>query len=197
VTDIAINPFNHNEVWVTFAENQANNVWRTTDGGTTWEQRTGAAPYDLPSLQVNTIRVHPNNQDWIYIGTDLGVFASEDKGASWSVTPRYSSVGHEGPVNTEVSELFWQGQFLIAATHGRGMYRAAPLTTIYVDMNAPSGGNGTFALPYQTVTQAVNNQGPGSNISIMAGSYNETGTVLFTRKCYVSITNNTGVVIIY
>jgi hypothetical protein len=151
----------------------------------------------LPSLQVNTIRVHPNNQDWIYIGTDLGVFASEDKGASWSVTPRYSSVGHEGPVNTEVSELFWQGQFLIAATHGRGMYRAAPLTTIYVDMNAPSGGNGTFALPYQTVTQAVNNQGPGSNISIMAGSYNETGTVLFTRKCYVSITNNTGVVIIY
>lgn len=197
VTDIAINPFNHNEVWVTFGGNHSDCVWRTTNGGTSWEERTGTAPYDLPAVQVNSIRVHPNNQNWIYIGTDLGVLASEDKGANWCVLPRYPGVGHEGPVNTEVSELFWQGEFLIAATHGRGMYRAAPLTTIYVDLNAAAGGNGTYAAPYQTVTQAVNNQGPGSNISIAAGSYNESGTVLFTRKCYVYITNSTGTVIIY
>jgi photosystem II stability/assembly factor-like uncharacterized protein len=196
VTDIAIDPLNPNEVWVTFNGPNSDNVWMTTDGGATWQPRNGTAPNDLPALQVNTIRVHPVNDNWIYIGTDLGVFASGDKGATWSVMPRYPGVGHEGPVNTEVSELFWQGEFLIAATHGRGMFRAAPLATIYVDLNAAPGGNGTLAAPYKTVTEAVANQGPGSTISIKSGTYNEAGTVLFSKKCVVVITNSPGGVVI-
>ena len=40
-------------------------------------------------------------------------------GAHWRVTPRYT--GNEGPCNVEVDELFWQGYYLIAATHGRGI----------------------------------------------------------------------------
>ena len=30
------------------------------------------------------MRFHPLNTDWVYIGTDLGVFASEDLGLTWS-----------------------------------------------------------------------------------------------------------------
>ena len=197
VTDIAINHLNHNEVFVTFGGYQLNSVWFTSNSGASWEQRTGTAPDNLPALQVNTVRFHYATGNWVYIGTDLGVFASENKGISWSLEPRYTLVGHEGPVNTEVSELFWQGDNLIAATHGRGMYRATPRVNLYVDWSAPSGGNGSFSQPYQTVTQGVNNAGPGTNIWIKAGNYNETGQVLFNKRGMVRVTNNTGTVVIY
>ena len=109
---------------------QTDTVWRTTNGGTTWSQRTGSGENALPAIQVNTIRIHPSNRNWIYVDTDLGVYASEDKGASWSRTPRRGD--HEGPANTETAELFWQGDTLVAATHGRGMYRTRPLSIVYV-----------------------------------------------------------------
>ena len=88
VTDIAINPSNHDEVYVTIGGYQTDTVWRTTDAGSTWSQRTGSGNNALPAIQVNTIRIHPSNRNWIYVGTDLGVYASQDKGASWSRTPR-------------------------------------------------------------------------------------------------------------
>ena len=41
----------------------------------------------------------------------------EDGGSrTWSPT-------NEGPANVSVDELFWSGTALLAATHGRGMYR--------------------------------------------------------------------------
>ncbi|MFZ4708056.1 MAG: WD40/YVTN/BNR-like repeat-containing protein, partial [Bacteroidales bacterium] len=123
VTDICINPNNSQEVYVTFGGYNADNVWFTSDGGSSWVNRSGSVPNDLPVIQVNSIKVHQRNSNWVYIGTDIGVFASEDKGQNWAVDPRYS-VGNEIPSNVEVDELFWQGtDYLIAATHGRGMYR--------------------------------------------------------------------------
>jgi hypothetical protein len=45
----------------------------------------------------------------------VGVFASENAGAAWSPT-------NEGPANVSVEDLFWMGEKLICATHGRGMF---------------------------------------------------------------------------
>lgn len=190
VTDIAINPNNNNQVFVTFGGYEANNVWFTNDGGSNWVNRSGTAPNNLPSIQVNTVRFHPSNGNWVYIGTDLGAFASEDQGQTWSVDPRYPTQGHEFPANTEIAELFWQGNtYLIAATHGRGMYRAQPMTIIYVDKLAAAGGNGTASAPYQTVTQAVNAAGPGTVISIKSNTYDEPNPLLFYKRGRVITTN--------
>jgi len=41
-------------------------------------------------------------------------------GASWKLP-------HDGPTNTSVDELFWVNYTLMAATHGRGMYKIAVL----------------------------------------------------------------------
>ena len=192
VTDIAINPINSNEVYVTFGEYQADNVWFTSDGGTNWFNRSGTAPNDLPALQVNTVRVHPRNSNYIYIGTDLGVFASEDKGLNWAIEPRYPGQNNELPANVAVSELFWQGDdYLIAATHGRGMYRANPISTIYVDKNASPGGNGSKLTPYQTVTEAVNAATPGSAISIKSNTYDEPAMLITTSGIIVTTNGST------
>ncbi len=45
----------------------------------------------------------------------MGVFASEDGGATWSAT-------NEGPTSCSVEDLFWHGETLICVTHGRGMF---------------------------------------------------------------------------
>jgi hypothetical protein len=179
VTDIAINPKNSNEVFVTFGGYELNDVWYTGDAGDTWEQRTGTAPYDLPAIQVNTIRFHPGNSDWVYIGTDLGIFASEDRGLNWNKTPRHGD--HDGPANVEVAELFWQADHLIAATHGRGMYRCRPLDIIYVDKSTPQSGNGSLLYPFKTVTEAENAAGPGSQIMVYGNTYDEGGLIFYKR----------------
>ena len=108
------------------------------------------------------------------------MLASEDKGLTWNITPRFA--GNEGPVNVAVDELFWQGtQYLIAATHGRGMFRARILQTVYVDINNTGFQDGTLQFPYRTVQQAIQTAGTGSNISIRTGTYSE-APLTFSRR---------------
>ena len=120
VTRIAVNPSDPNTVWVTFSGFALNNVWRTTDGGTTWAPVSGAAPAQLPALPVNSIVLDPTSAGRVFLGTDLGVFVSDDDGATWTTS-------NVGPANTVVDQIFTatlgDSLYLVAATHGRGMYR--------------------------------------------------------------------------
>jgi hypothetical protein len=127
----------------------------------------------LPVGPVNTVSFHPQNPEWIYVGTDVGVFATEDGGLNWSRTTGYP--GSEGPVNTAVMDLFWAGEFLYAATFGRGMWVTRPLVSIWVDAaNAGSPGqDGSQANPYQSVNQAEQAAGHGTDRFIQAGTYDE------------------------
>ena len=180
ITDIAINPSNNAEVVVTLGGYLNNSVWLTTNGGLNWTQRTGSGAKALPAVQVNTVRYHPLNTNWIYVGTDLGVFASEDKGVTWNITPRFA--GNDGPVNVEVDELFWQGtDYLIAATHGRGMFRARPRVAVYVDGANPNPGDGTAGNPYRLVRDGISAQGNGTPLFIKSGTYQQ-GSVVFDRR---------------
>src|SRR5262249_15463566 len=58
-------------------------VWRTTDlngSPPTWT----AINTDLPDVPVNAMVVDPVDTTHLYIGTDVGVYASTDSGATWS-----------------------------------------------------------------------------------------------------------------
>ncbi len=189
VTDIAINPFDGNEVFVTFGGYNSDEVWRTVDFGTSWSQRTGSGDNALPALQVNTVRFHPLNPNWVYIGTDLGVFASEDKGLNWNVTSLYGI--NEGPANVEVDELFWQGsEYLIAATHGRGMFRTRILSNVYVDINNNGFQDGTQQYPYHQIQDAINTAGIGSSIIINPGDYVQPPLTFYKRGKVIAPAGN-------
>lgn len=123
VTRLTIDPANTRKIYVTFGGFSADNVWRTTDGGATWTDITGSGLTRLPDVPVRSLVINPNNSNWLYVGTEVGIFASEDGGATWGVP-------HDGPANVSVDELFWlDSNTLIAATHGRGLYKAV-LNTI-------------------------------------------------------------------
>ena len=101
-------------MFATFGGYVTDNVWVSRDLGRTWSN-LGAA---LPAAPVRSVSVHPRHADWIYIGSEVGVFASEDGGATWSPT-------NEGPANVAVEDLIWSGTTLICATHGRGAFTIA------------------------------------------------------------------------
>ncbi len=110
-TRIVVEPSNANVVYVTFGGYAVSNVWKTLDGGATFVD-LGAS---LPEAPVYSLAIHPVNPDYLYLGTEVGVFASADGGATWSPT-------NEGPTNCSATELFWMNRKLVAATHGRGLF---------------------------------------------------------------------------
>ena len=73
----------------------------------------------LPAAPVRDIDINPSNPNWLYAATEVGIFTSEDMGATWQVP-------QNGPANVSVDELTWVGTTLVAATHGRGIYQATP-----------------------------------------------------------------------
>jgi hypothetical protein len=113
-TSLVVDSNNVNNVYATFGGYSSGNVYQSTDGGTTWAN-IGAA---LPSAPANSIVISPTNSNFIYVGMNVGVFASADGGATWSS-------GNLGSANVAVDQLFWMNNTLVAATHGRGLFKAA------------------------------------------------------------------------
>jgi photosystem II stability/assembly factor-like uncharacterized protein len=111
-TCITIDPADADRVYVAFGGYQAGNLWVTTDTGVTWSDLGGT----LPAAPIRAVAVHPRDGRLVYVGCEVGVFASEDAGATWSPT-------NEGPTNCSVDDLFWMSETLVCVTHGRGMFR--------------------------------------------------------------------------
>lgn len=108
---LRIDPDDHDIVYASFGGYQSGNLWRTTDGGQSWADLSAG----LPDAPVRDVALHPQRSSWVYAATEVGLFASEDSGATWSPA-------NEGPANVACSDLFWQGCRLICVTHGRGMF---------------------------------------------------------------------------
>ncbi|MBP7688710.1 MAG: proprotein convertase P-domain-containing protein [Thermoflexales bacterium] len=147
VTRITIDPANTQKVYVTFGGFSADNVWRTTNGGATWSDITGSGLTGLPDVPVRSLVINPNNSNWLYVGTEVGIFASDDGGTTWTVP-------QDGPANVSVDELFWlNSKTLIAATHGRGLYKAVLDTVLSGNATASEviGNNNGVIDPGETV----------------------------------------------
>lgn len=111
-TCITVDPSDPDTVYVAFGGYLSDNVWVTRDGGVDWSPPSSG----LPTAPVRAVAIHPRRRDRIYLGTEVGVFASEDDGAHWSPA-------NDGPANVSVDQLLWMGETLTAVTHGRGMFR--------------------------------------------------------------------------
>ena len=187
IMDIAIHPRNSNLVAVVIGGYRNDQIWMTEDAGGTWTDISN----DLPTVHINSVLWHPVNENFIYIGSDLGVYASENKGQNWNVDPLY--IGHsDGPANTQVSELFWQGDgtndfpyYLCAATSGRGLWRSSDLFTqdFYVDKNYFGIERGTVNQPFNTFREAYDEAIVGSTIYFLSsGDHNEFPPAFTIRK---------------
>lgn len=71
---------------VLFAASLGGGIWKSSDGGASWQSSGGDF---LPSLNVQSLAVDPNNANTIYAGTGggQGVFKSTDGGGNWAQLP--------------------------------------------------------------------------------------------------------------
>ncbi len=126
VADIATDNSNPNRAVVVYSGFDANtpttpgHVFRTTDRGVTWTNISG----NLPDVPVTTVALDPNDATHLWIGSDIGVFQTTDGGATWL---RLS----KGMPQVAVFMLRYHNATgnLIAATHGRSVYRWRTYTT--------------------------------------------------------------------
>ena len=124
VTGIATHPADPQTAYVTFAAPGHPKVIRTTSLGASWDNLTGTfedgasfSSNGFPDVATYCMLVMPFDPDVLWAGTEIGIFVSEDGGASWA------PMGSSFP-----SVAVWQlsvvdGQ-VVAATHGRGVWTA-------------------------------------------------------------------------
>ena len=83
-------------IYATYGNFGGAHVFRSADGGATWQSLDGAGETALPDIPVHSIVVDPDDRSRLYLGTDVGVFVSVDGGQRWLV----EETGF-GPVVTE------------------------------------------------------------------------------------------------
>src|SRR5262249_30440716 len=120
VTGIALDPADQRRAFVTYSgfntstPGTQGHVFMTDDQGATWRDISG----NLPDTPVNSIAIDPVFTGTLFIGTDLGVFQTLDGGATWI------RLGNGMPkVATFVTRYHAATRSIVAATHGRGVYR--------------------------------------------------------------------------
>src|SRR5260370_4243532 len=134
-----IDPNNSNTAYVTFDNYglpPGQHVWKTTN-------LNGAPPIwmasgnGIPDVPTNSIVVDPMNSNFVYAATDIGVYYSNDGGATWNP---YGI----GLPRVAVFDIAIQSpnRVLRTATHGRGLWEIAtaplPSTTTAASSQNPS-----------------------------------------------------------
>ena len=103
----------------------AGKIWKSTNGGAGWTDHTG----DLPNVPVNDLVIDGDNPGTLLAATDLGVFRSDDDGATW-----YGfSIGLPTVASIEFTYEPTSGA-LHLGTHGRSLWewQAASETPVAV-----------------------------------------------------------------
>ncbi len=132
ITSVYVHPDSANVVLVTFSGFGAGKVYRSSNGGTTWNNISG----NLPDTPTNDVLIyHPGVATSTYLAaTDVGVFVSDDYGASW--TELANGLPNTVAIHLDYNELTNK---IRVGTHGRGVYETdlslPTLTTVI-----PNGG---------------------------------------------------------
>ena len=95
-------------------------IYRTHDGGKTWESIVHGLPAGAP---VDTVREDPFRQGLLFAGTEGGVWISFDDGDHWQ------SLQLNLP-HTSIRDLWIHDHDLIAATHGRSFWILDDITPL-------------------------------------------------------------------
>jgi len=123
ISGIATHPFEDSTAYLLFSFPGEPKVLRTKNLGQTWEDLSGfvgntSSSNGFPDVVVHSLLVLPNDPSTIWVGTDIGLFESNDNGATW----HYADNGIPA---VSVYDMFVQDNQVVVATHGRGIWSAA------------------------------------------------------------------------
>src|SRR2546428_13021594 len=106
-----------------YAGSVGGGVWKTTDGGNSWNPLTDL----LPSIGISTLAMDPQNPDTLYAGTGewytnsqrgdsirgAGIFKTDDAGATWTALPA-----------TTTSSFYYTNKIVVSPNNSQHIYHA-------------------------------------------------------------------------
>lgn len=116
VSSIAVDPIDPDIAYVTYSNYGVEHVHHTLNGGQSWNSLDGIDYDGVPDIPVHWISVRSCRPQELYVGTELGIFASDDSGTTWQPF-------NDGLAHTVVESLdFKTSNELVAFSHGRGVF---------------------------------------------------------------------------
>lgn len=112
VSSIEIDPFNSEVIYVGLKRSSDDAIWKSTDGGTTWEKKTTGIPVSTyPFQNCRSIKVNPLNPNSLYAAINSeGIFKSIDGGNNWTFLLSLNT--------QEIEILGWDTTIVLAAIGG-------------------------------------------------------------------------------
>ena len=95
-------------------------IYRTRDGGKSWQKITNGLP---ASVYMQTVKEDPQRRGLLFAGTELAVFVSFDDGDNWQTLQLNLPA-------VSMRDLVIHGDDLIVATHGRGFWVLDDITAL-------------------------------------------------------------------
>lgn len=108
-----------NRAYALFSSQGRPKILKTEDLGQTWADISGfesGIQTGFPDVAVHSILEMPFNKDIIWAGTDIGLFETEDGGASWSIVSDIPAVA--------IYDMKIVNDQVVIATYGRGVWSA-------------------------------------------------------------------------
>lgn len=114
VMDISFDPAHSNLVYAVLSGFGKGHVFKSVNSGLDWLNIDNG----LPDVPTNCIAINPKNTDQIYIGTDLGVYASYNGGNTWE------HFMNGLPTAVMAMSISITDNVMKVATHGNGVYES-------------------------------------------------------------------------
>ncbi|MFC2134576.1 T9SS type A sorting domain-containing protein [Bacteroidota bacterium] len=176
---IATHPTDPNTAYMMFSAAGTPKILETNDLGQTWIDITGfsgiagalnkSAGFNestngFPDVATFSLIVMPYDTDIIWVGTEIGLFISEDGGTSWNIADN-------GIPRVGIFQMFIQDGQVVVSTYGRGIWT----------VELPELTN--YELPSPTLSPRLNQvvQAPTGDVVIsidLRSSYDETEVYL-------------------
>ncbi len=142
-------------------------LYVTTDYGKSWKKIVTGIPVNAFT---RVIRQDPNRENFLYVGTETGIYFSKDGGKGWK------SLQFNLPV-TPIHDLVVHENDLVVGTHGRSFWILDDLTLLYQVMEMVSGEPVFLFKPRKTVRfrgwyrEKVVNAGRSLPVGVMVNYY--------------------------
>ncbi len=133
VYQVGVSPFDAGTAYVTYDAHELDNpkpfVYKTSDYGKTWTSISDGLP---PDYCAHVVREDPNQRGFLVLGTDSGLFFSQDAGEHWQ--PLKSNFPTVPVYDVKFVKT---AHDLVVATHGRGLFvldNIRPIETLTAKM---------------------------------------------------------------
>lgn len=175
VATVTASPQNTREAWAGLVGGSgAAKILHTDDAWANWTDITGTTGNLNLVGHVFSIVVTPFNEDQIFVGTDMGVFWTQNGGQDWEPFMDGMPIVRCSELRYLVDTAHTYFDKLAAATYGHGNYVRRMLGTpiVFVDKRNTTGvEDGTIDHPFNTFDEGVDYAPVGAIVAIHGDTY--------------------------